>query len=31
MCGLMNESQGEIYSDDSWLRLDELNKINVTR
>ena len=29
ICGLMNELHGEIYSDDSWLRLVELNKINV--
>ena len=27
--GLMNELHDEIYSDDSWLRLVELNKINV--
>ena len=26
---LMNKLHGEIYSDDSWLRLVELNKINV--
>ena len=25
----MNELHDEIYSDDSWLRLVELNKINV--
>ena len=25
----MNELHDEIYSDDSWLRLFELNKINV--
>ena len=29
ICGLMNELHGEIYSDDSCLRLVELNKINV--
>ena len=29
VCMLMNELQDEIYSDDSWLRLVELNKINV--
>ena len=29
ICRLMNELHGEIYSDDSWLRLVELNKINV--
>ena len=29
ICGLMNELHDEIYSDDSWLRLVELNKINV--
>ena len=29
ICELMNELQDEIYSDDSWLRLVELNKINV--
>ena len=29
VCMLMNELQDEIYSDDSWLRLAELNKINV--
>ena len=29
ICGLMNELHNEIYSDDSWLRLFELNKINV--
>ena len=27
--GLMNKLYGEIYSDDSWLSLVELNKINV--
>ena len=26
---LINKLHGEIYSDDSWLRLVELNKINV--
>ena len=26
---LMNELQDEIYSDDSWLRLLEINKINA--
>ena len=29
ICGLMNELHDDIYSDDSWLRLVELNKINV--
>ena len=29
ICRLMNELLGEIYSDDSWLRLVELNKINM--
>ena len=29
ICGLMNELHDGIYSDDSWLRLVELNKINV--
>ena len=29
ICMLMNELQDEIYDDDSWLRLVELNKINV--
>ena len=29
ICGLMNELHDEIYSDHSWLRLVELNKINV--
>ena len=29
ICGLMNEFCDEIYSDDSWLGLAELNKINV--
>ena len=29
ICGLMNELCDEIYSDDLWLRLVELNKINV--
>ena len=29
ICGLMNELHNEIYSDDLWLRLFELNKINV--
>ena len=29
ICGFMNELHGEIYIDDSWLRLVELNKINV--
>ena len=29
ICELMNELQDEIDSDDSWLRLFELNKINV--
>ena len=28
ICMLMNELQDEIYDDDSWLRLVELNKIN---
>ena len=29
ICELMNELQDEIYSDDSWFRLVELNKINA--
>ena len=29
ICMLMNELQDEIYDDDSWLRLVELNKINA--
>ena len=29
ICGLMNELHDEINSDDSWLRLVELNKINM--
>ena len=29
ICRLMNELHDDIYSDDSWLRLAELNKINV--
>ena len=29
ICWLMNELHDEIYRDDSWLRLVELNKINV--
>ena len=29
ICRLMDELHDEIYSDDSWLRLVELNKINV--
>ena len=29
ICRLMNELHGEVYSDDSWLRLVGLNKINV--
>ena len=29
ICMLMNELQDEIYDDDSWLRLVELNKINM--
>ena len=29
ICVLMNELDDEIYSDDSWLRLVELNKINT--
>ena len=29
ICRLMNELHSEIYSDDSWLRLVELNKINM--
>ena len=29
ICRLMNELQDEIYSDDSWLRLAELSKINM--
>ena len=29
ICQLVNERHDEIYSDDSWLRLVELNKINV--
>ena len=29
ICGLMYELHNEIYSDDSWLRLVELNKTNV--
>ena len=29
ICQLMNELHDEIYRDDSWLRLVELNKINV--
>ena len=29
ICGLMNGLHDEIYCDDSWLRLLELNKINV--
>ena len=30
ICGLMNELHNEMYSDDSWLRILELNKINVS-
>ena len=29
ICELMNELHDEIYSDDSWLRLVELNKVNM--
>ena len=29
ICRLIDELHDEIYSDDSWLRLVELNKINV--
>ena len=29
ICILMSELQDEIYADDSWLRLLELNKINA--
>ena len=29
ICELLNELQDEIYNDDSWLRLVELNKINT--
>ena len=29
ICGLINELHDEIYCDDSWLRLVELNKINA--